>query len=108
VVTRAGQSTNPKSACSTPNETYRALGDKRYNSAVVNSGKVTLAKYLQDLFGFTVSVCYCLVVAICDPVTMYSLELRERIIAWKYELDMPICVIAQLANRCEKTVKKCT
>jgi len=34
-----------------------------------------------------------------------SLELRERIIAWKYELNMPISVIAQLANRCEKTVK---
>ncbi|KIM78160.1 hypothetical protein PILCRDRAFT_40957, partial [Piloderma croceum F 1598] len=34
-----------------------------------------------------------------------SLELRERIIAWKYELNMPISVIAQLANQCEKTVK---
>jgi len=40
--------------------------------------------------------------AMAPPV---SLELRERIIAWKYELDMPISVIAQLANRCEKTVK---
>jgi transposase len=34
-----------------------------------------------------------------------SLELRERIIAWKYELNMPISAIAQLANRCEKIVK---
>jgi transposase len=40
--------------------------------------------------------------AMAPPV---SLELRERIIAWKYELNMPISVIAQLANRCEKTVK---
>jgi transposase len=33
-----------------------------------------------------------------------SLELRERIIAWRYELHMPIRTIAQLANRCEKTI----
>src|SRR6266436_1222728 len=34
-----------------------------------------------------------------------SLKLQEHIIAWKYEPNMPISVIAQLANQCEKTVK---
>jgi len=33
-----------------------------------------------------------------------SLELRECIIAWRYELHMPIRTIAQLANPCEKSI----
>ena len=34
-----------------------------------------------------------------------SLELRERIITWRYELHMPICDIVRLSNRCDKTVR---
>ena len=33
-----------------------------------------------------------------------SLELRERIIAWRYELHMSISDIMRLSSRCEKTV----
>ena len=33
-----------------------------------------------------------------------SLELRERIVVWRYELHMPIRDIARLSNRCDKTV----
>ena len=42
MLTLAEQSTNPKSAwvCSTLSETYRALGEDRYASVVVNSGRV--------------------------------------------------------------------
>ena len=34
-----------------------------------------------------------------------SLELRERIVVWRYELHMPIRDIVRLSNRCDKTVR---
>jgi transposase len=34
-----------------------------------------------------------------------SLELRERIVAWRHELHMSINDIVHLSNRCEKTVR---
>ena len=34
-----------------------------------------------------------------------SLELRERIVAWRYELHMPIRDIVHLSNPCDKTVR---
>ena len=33
-----------------------------------------------------------------------SQELRERIIAWRFELHLPINAIINLSGRCEKTV----
>jgi hypothetical protein len=33
-----------------------------------------------------------------------SLELRERIVVWRYELHMHIRDIVRLSNRCDKTV----
>jgi transposase len=36
---------------------------------------------------------------------LVSLELRERIVAWRYELHMSIRDIVRLSNRCDKTVR---
>jgi len=62
-------------------------------------------------FSFSKSfVWLCLVAVGCDPSRLLlappvSLELRERIVAWRYELHLSISDIVRLSNRCDKTVR---